>query len=48
MEDLNDLRLGRKFPEKELATKWIERNDARAYALVGDPAACIRAADLRS
>ncbi len=37
---------GSKIPALEIANKWKERNDARAYALVGDPAASLRVEDI--
>lgn len=41
-EDLNDIDLGKKIPPLVIAEKWKERNDARAYAVIGDPAARLR------
>jgi hypothetical protein len=32
---------------KEVALAWVERNDAQSYVVLGDPAAHLRAADLR-
>lgn len=46
LEDLNELDAGKKIPALEIANKWKERNDARAYALVGDPAASLRVEDI--
>jgi len=46
LEDLNELNFGKKIPPLEIASKWIERNDARAYALIGDPAARVRVAEM--
>jgi hypothetical protein len=30
------------IPDRELADLWLERNDAEAYLLFGDPAVCLR------
>jgi hypothetical protein len=35
---LNDVRAGAEINDAELASLWIERNDAQNYAIVGDPA----------
>jgi hypothetical protein len=43
---LEQVSFGRKYPDVELATDWIERNDAEGYLLVGDPAVTIRVDDL--
>jgi hypothetical protein len=37
---------GADLPEAELCQLWVERNDARNYAVLGDPAARLRVADL--
>ena len=37
---------GGKVDPDELATNWIERNDAEGYILIGDPAVKLRANDL--
>jgi hypothetical protein len=48
LEDLHDVKFGRTFPPNSIADKWVERNDARAYALIGDPAVKLRVNDLES
>lgn len=47
MEDLNQMNQGKLFDPVDIALKWKERNDARAYALMGDPAARVRVADIQ-
>jgi len=42
LEDIHDMKFGRTFPPQVIADKWVERNDARAYALIGDPAVRLR------
>jgi hypothetical protein len=37
---------GVKIPDAVLASRWIERNDAEGYVLLGDPAVSIRVNDL--
>jgi hypothetical protein len=32
--------------ERELASAWIERNDAEGYLVLGDPAVCLRVEDM--
>ena len=47
LEDLHDMKFGRTFPPRAIADKWVERNDARAYALIGDPAVRLRVNDMQ-
>ena len=47
LEDLHDMKFGRAIPPHAIADKWIERNDARAYALIGDPAVKLRVNDMQ-
>lgn len=35
---LEDIGFGRQVADRELAAAWVERNDAEAYLLLGDPA----------
>lgn len=42
LEDLNDMDFGKTLAPLVIAEKWKERNDARAYAVIGDPAARLR------
>jgi hypothetical protein len=42
VEELNRITKGKKYDPAEIALKWLECNDARAYALIGDPAARVR------
>ena len=42
IEDLNDMEWGKSIPPERLVNRWIERNDSRAYCLLGDPGAHIR------
>ena len=37
---------GEQVDSQALATRWIERNDAEGYVLIGDPAVKLRAAEL--
>lgn len=37
-EELENMKFGKKVPPAELARLWMARNDARNYALLGDPA----------
>jgi hypothetical protein len=46
LEDLNEMNFGKKISSVVIADKWKERNDARAYALIGDPAVSLRVADM--
>jgi hypothetical protein len=39
---LEDIDFGAQVPDEELASTWIERNDAQNYAVVGDPAVRLR------
>lgn len=39
---LEDIDFGAQVPDQELASTWIERNDAQNYAVVGDPAVRLR------
>ena len=39
LEQIED---GANVPDVQLATAWIQRNDAEGYALFGDPAARLR------
>lgn len=43
---LEEISFGAHVPDDELATAWIERNDAEGYVIVGDPAAQLRVHDL--
>lgn len=43
---LEDVSFGTEISDLELATDWIERNDAEGYVVLGDPAVCMRVADL--
>jgi hypothetical protein len=36
--ELENVKFGKKVPDIEIATLWMARNDARNYALLGDPA----------
>lgn len=46
LEDLHDMKFGRSFPPRAITNKWVERNDARAYTLIGDPAVRLRVNNL--
>jgi hypothetical protein len=46
LEDLHDIKLGRVLSPTAIANQWVERNDARAYALIGDPAIRLRFNDI--
>jgi hypothetical protein len=35
-----------KVPDSVLASRWVERNDAEGYVVVGDPAVSLRANEL--
>lgn len=39
---INKVNVGKTVPDRELAALWLERNDAEAYVLFGDPAICLR------
>ena len=41
---LEELSFGAEFPDNDLAARWVERNDAQNYAVVGDPAVRLRPA----
>ncbi|MBV8899911.1 MAG: hypothetical protein JOY92_07350 [Verrucomicrobia bacterium] len=41
-EMLQQVRNGFNVSDRQLVSAWIERNDARNYAVIGDPAACLR------
>lgn len=43
---LEKVSYGRKYPDHELVSDWIERNDAEGYLLLGDPAVSLRVRDL--
>ena len=43
---LEEIDFGAQVSDQELATNWIERNDAEGYAIIGDPAARLRVNDL--
>jgi hypothetical protein len=45
-ELLEKVSFGATIPDDELATAWLVRNDARSYAVVGDPAVRIRLDDV--
>jgi hypothetical protein len=47
MENLTDLDFGKKIAPGVIADLWKERNDARAYAVIGDPAARLRVKDMQ-
>jgi hypothetical protein len=49
VEELENIKFGKQVNPSELATLWAARNDARVYALFGDPAAMPpwKAVDLR-
>jgi hypothetical protein len=38
LELLHDAQVGKQIPATELAKLWTERNDARNYVVLGDPA----------
>lgn len=46
LENIDLRKEGIDIPELTLALQWMERNDARAYILIGDPAAHLRFAPL--
>jgi len=46
LEDIAARRRRTEIPELVLANKWIDRNDARSYILLGDPAVRMRVEDL--
>jgi len=46
LEDFHDMKFGRTFPPQAIVNKWVERNDARAYTLIGDPAVRLRVNDM--
>lgn len=41
-ELLQDMKFGRQVPDRELAQRWIARDDARNYCILGDPAVRLR------
>jgi hypothetical protein len=43
---LEDIGFGAKVSDTDLATRWLERNDAEGYAIFGDPAVRLRLEDL--
>jgi hypothetical protein len=43
---LEDISFGAQISDQELATNWIERNDAEGYVIIGDPAVKLRVKDL--
>jgi hypothetical protein len=43
---LENMSFGADIPEVDLASNWIERNDAEGYAVIGDPAVHLRVDDL--
>ena len=43
---LENMGFGATVPDMDLASNWIERNDAEGYAVIGDPAARLRVDDL--
>lgn len=43
---LEEMGVGAEVSDDELASAWIERNDAEGYAIIGDPAARLRVSDL--
>lgn len=46
LESLNEIDKGKQIPPLQIAQWWRERNDARAYAVVGDPAVRLRVQDI--
>jgi hypothetical protein len=46
LEELNEMDYGKKTDPLVIAERWKERNDARAYAVIGDPAARLRVKDM--
>ncbi len=47
-ETLEKISFGATVPDAELAALWIQRNDARNYAVLGDPAVRLRVDDLQA
>ena len=43
--DLEDLKFNKKIDPVEIASLWTANNDARGYALIGDPAVRLRVSD---
>jgi hypothetical protein len=43
---LEDIGFGARVSETDLATRWLERNDAEGYLIFGDPAVRLRLEDL--
>jgi hypothetical protein len=43
---LQQVGFGVKIPDAELASRWVERNDAEGYVLLGDPAVALRTKDM--
>ena len=43
---LENMGFGATVPDVDLASNWVERNDAEGYAVIGDPAARLRVDDL--
>jgi hypothetical protein len=43
---LEDIGFGSSVPDKTLASRWLERNDAEGYVVFGDPAVTLRVEDL--
>lgn len=43
---LEEIGFGANFADVQLASNWVERNDAEGYAVIGDPAARLRVDDL--
>jgi hypothetical protein len=43
---LENIGFGEVISDKDLASNWIERNDAEGYAIIGDPAVSLRVDDL--
>jgi len=40
------IRRGAQVPDRDLASRWLERNDAGGFAIFGDPAVHLRVSDL--
>ena len=47
-ETLERISFGGTVAEDDLANLWVQRNDARNYAVLGDPAVRLRVEDLKT